>query len=157
MIRSGRASFVVRSTRTSPAVVSDILGMEPTETIHKGTRTQSGRVQQFNLWSFDSELIENTSHDETGTLSLKWLLDKCETANGRVTMLPDDCEVRLWWSAYSDSTQGGFVLPPALAGQIAALGVDTYVSVYADVEEAPLAGPAAGECASRASTHPDKA
>lgn len=140
MIRSGRASFVVQSTHTAPSAISDILGIEPTETIRKGTRLQSGRVQQFNLWSFDSGLIENTLHDETGTLSLKWLLDKCESANGRVTMLPDDCEARIWWSVYSDSTQGGFVLPASLAGQISALGVNTYVSVYADVEEAPLAG-----------------
>lgn len=43
---------------------------------------------------------------------------------------------RIWWSADSDSSQGGFVLPVELAVQIAALGVDLYGTVFVEPEAA---------------------
>ena len=49
-----------------------------------------------------------------------------------VPLLPADCETCIWWTADSDSTQGGFVLPVELMAQLAALGVDLYTRVNLD-------------------------
>lgn len=54
----------------------------------------------------------------------------CGRAEGKVEIQPDDCEARIWWSAYSDSVQGGFVLPIEISRRIVALGVDVYATVY---------------------------
>jgi hypothetical protein len=132
MIESGRASFVVTSTDTEPQVVSDILGLEPSEVIPKGTVLRSGRVREHHTWSIDVDNRDNTEEDQTGTRPLRELLDSLRRAAGQVAGLPNDCEARLWWYGSSDSTQGGFVLPADLARDIAALGVDLYATVYLD-------------------------
>lgn len=135
MIQSGLASFTVLSRETPPDAITRILGIEPTEIKHKGTVLRSGRVQECNVWSIHSERVENTPEDRTGTLALRWLLERTRAAAGRVADLPDDCEPRIWWSAYSDSPQGGFVLPVELSHEISALGTDMYVSVYVEEED----------------------
>lgn len=63
------------------------------------------------------------------------LLDVCGPAEGKIEILPDDCEARIWWSAYSDSVQGGFVLPIEISRRIVALGVDVYATVYLSGED----------------------
>lgn len=93
---------------------------------------RSGRILERHTWWLDVAELKNAGEDETGTRALRELLDTCKPASGRFTQLPGDCEVRISWSACSDSAQGGFVLPADLAGQIAALGVDVYATVYFD-------------------------
>lgn len=132
MIRSGRASLVVLSIDTEPAAISEILTLAPSEMVPKGTVLRSGRVRQQHVWSLDVETLDNTDDDQTGTRALRELLLRASGAFGRVGNLPDDCEIRVWWSADSDSSQGGFVLPVDLVDQISALGVDVYATVYLD-------------------------
>jgi hypothetical protein len=79
--------------------------------------------------------LDNTEIDQTGTRPLRELLDRCTAAAGRVADLPEDCEARIRWSASSDSSQGGFVLPFELAAQIGQLGVDVYGTVYLTEDE----------------------
>lgn len=82
------------------------------------------------------DFVYNDENDQTGTGALRQILDRIQPAEGRVAQLPADCEARIWWSAYSDSLQGGFVLPSELTRRIAALGVDLFVTAYLDEEEA---------------------
>ncbi len=84
------------------------------------------------MWLLEVKTLANTEEDQTGTRALRNLLDRCIPAAGHVGELPADCEVRIWWSADSDSVQGGFVLPARLTGQIAELGVDVCATVYLD-------------------------
>ncbi|WP_336640961.1 DUF4279 domain-containing protein [Microbacterium sp. USHLN272] len=132
MIQSGLALFVVRSMETPLESITEVLGIQPTGVIPRGTVLRSGRVQECNVWCIDSDRMDNTEDDRTGTVALRWLLDACRPAAGRVPRLPADCETRIWWTADSDSTQGGFVLPVELMAQIAALGVDLYTTVNLD-------------------------
>ena len=132
MIRSGRASLVVLSSDTEPATVSEILTIAPTEVARKGAARPSGRVRERHKWSLDVGTLANTEDDQTGSGALRELLIRASGAVGRVQDLPDDCDIHLWWSAGSDSSQGGFVLPVELVNQISALGVDVYVTVYLD-------------------------
>ena len=72
----------------------------------------------------------NTDADETGTRALSDLVTAARSGIGRFLLLPRDRSARIWWSADSDSTQGGFVIPAELAADIAALGIDVYATVY---------------------------
>ena len=78
----------------------------------------------------DVERRFNTEADETGTRALSDLVTAARSGIGRFPLLPTDCSPRIWWSADSDSTQGGFVIPAELAANIAALGIDVYATVY---------------------------
>lgn len=111
MIRSGRASLVVLSTVTEPATISEILAVAPSEVGHKGAILRSGRVREHHVWSLDVESLDNSEDDPTGTRPLRELLLRARGAFGRVGNLPSECDARVWWSADSDSSQGGFVLP----------------------------------------------
>lgn len=134
MIRSGRASLVVLSTETEPATISEILTITPSKVAPKGAVLRSGRVREHHVWSLVVESLDNTGEDQTGTRALRELLRRASGAFGRVGKLPSDCDTRVWWSADSDSSQGGFVLPLDLVGQISALGVDVYATIYFDEE-----------------------
>ena len=78
----------------------------------------------------DVERRFNTEADETGTRALSDLVTAARSGIGRFPLLPRDCSARIWWSADSDSTQGGFVIPAELAADIAALGIDVFATVY---------------------------
>lgn len=136
MIQSGIASFVVLSTDTEPEAVSELLGLVPTSIRRRGEVSRSGWFREVHAWSLDVDRIDNDEDDRTGTKPLRELLDLCRPAEGRIGELPDDCEARIHWSAYSDSLQGGFILPIALTHRIAALGVDMFTDVYLDDGEA---------------------
>ena len=130
MIRSGRASLTVVSTETDPALISEILGLVPTRIKLRGSVSRSGRPLDHNVWTMDIERRFNTEADETGTRALRDLVTAERSGIGRLPLLPTDCSARISWSADSDSTQGGFVLPVELPAGIAELGVDVYATVY---------------------------
>lgn len=134
MIRSGRASLVVLSTETDPSTISEVLALTPTTVELTGTVLRSGRVREHHVWSLDVGTLHNDD-DLTGTRALRELLVRARPAFGRIGELPTDCDVRVWWSADSDSTQGGFVLPIELVDQLSALGVDVYATVYLDDDD----------------------
>ncbi|MEJ3403934.1 DUF4279 domain-containing protein [Rathayibacter sp. YIM 133350] len=126
MIQSGRASFIVSSSETDPAAISNLLGLSPTSV------TNARRVTRHHIWSIDTGEIVNTSEDQTGTHAVRTLLKLIQPALSKASNLPPDCEARIQWSAYSDSVQGGFVMPADLAAAIGELGVDVYSTVYLD-------------------------
>lgn len=132
MIQSGRASFIVSSSETDPVAISNLLGLDPTSVTNAGASGKSGRVAGHHTWSVDTGEVDNTSDDQTGTHALRTLLKLTQPALGKVSDLPPDCETRVQWSAYSDSVQGGFVMPADLASAIGEFGVDVYGTVYLD-------------------------
>jgi hypothetical protein len=134
MIQSGRATFVVTSTETEPELVSKILGLTPTTVERAGTPRESGRTRTQNQWVIDGSRVENSETDQTGTGALAQLISRLRAAAGKVEALPADCDVKIWWSADSDSSQGGFVIPMELSKGMAELGVDLYATVYLDPE-----------------------
>jgi hypothetical protein len=130
MIQSGRATLAVTSIETEPELVSEILGLTPTAVERAGTTRRSGRTRSHHLWVIDGGRVENSETDQTGTGPLAQLISHVSTAAGKVQSLPRDCNVRIWWSAYSDSTQGVFVVPAELSRAIGELGIDLYATVY---------------------------
>lgn len=142
MIQSGRASFIVSSSETGPAAISNLLGLDPTSVTNTGTSGKSGRVAKHHTWTVDTGEVSNTSDDQTGSVAVRTLLKLIQPALGKVSNLPLDCEARIQWSAYSDSVQGGFVMPADLAAAIGEFGVDVYSTVYLDdLKDAPADAP----------------
>ena len=135
MIQTGQASLVVLTTETAPDEVSEMLGLVPSEMHLKGSPLQSGRVRERHVWTLDVGQMDNTEEDQSGTRALRELLNQCQAAAGRVASLPSDCEARIWWSAYSDSHQGGFVIPADLTQQLASLGVDLFGTTWCPDED----------------------
>jgi hypothetical protein len=45
-------------------------------------------------------------------------------------------ETRIWWSGFSDSTQGGFVMTAALQHDFAMLGCDLFGKTYLNEDDA---------------------
>lgn len=132
MIRSGLASLVVLSTETPPAAITQTLGVAPTNVVPQGAVLRSGQTQEFHVWSVDSGRIVDAPNDRTGTAALRWLLECCRAASGKVADLPADCEARIWWSSGSDSPNDDLVLPRELAPEVAALGVDIHTATSLD-------------------------
>ena len=135
MIQSDRATFSVHSSETDPALITRVLGVEPTRVVLAGTRRESGKPRPDNHWVVDGPWRSNTEADQTGTGALRDLLARLGPAAGNLQKLPKDCDARIWWSANSDSTQGGFVLPADLSYAIAELGIDVYVTVYLGADD----------------------
>ena len=135
MIQSDRASLSVQSTLTTPAEISGLLALEPTDVTEMGTASRSGRVREHHTWTIHVDTLGNTDVDQTGTRALRTLLEKCIPARGRIDSLPSDCDTVIWWYGDSDSTQGGFVLAADLVQMISALGVDLMGSVWLPDED----------------------
>lgn len=135
MIRSDRAFLSVQSTLTTPAEISQILRLEPTDVTEMGSVSRLGRVREHHSWSMRVETLDNTDEDQTGTRALRTLLEQCIPARGRVKELPTDCDARIWWSGDSDSSQGGFVIRADLVHMVAVLGIDLMATVYFDDDE----------------------
>ncbi|MBB2975242.1 hypothetical protein FHX49_002150 [Microbacterium endophyticum] len=130
MIQSGQASFTVFSTETTPERISEMLGLVPTKTTTRGAVNGAGRVRDYNTWTIDVRELHNTESDQTGTVALTELMTQVQPSASEIQRLPADCEARITWSAYSDSSQGGFVLPSELSRAIADLDVDVLATVY---------------------------
>jgi len=143
MIQSGRASLTVVSNETDPARISEILGLLPTSIEGRGSVRRSGRTLDHNVWTLDIGRSANTDKDEAGTGALHSLLSVARPAAGNFPLLPADCDAKIWWSADSDSSQGGFVISADLATNIAALGIDVYATVYLEEasNDAEVVGP----------------
>jgi hypothetical protein len=122
----------VTSSETTVEQISEILGLSPTRSERRGAERRSGEVRTHNLWTIEVELLSNTEEDQTGTGALAELGMRTQPAQDRISQLPSDCEAKVWWSADSDSSQGGFVLPSEVMADIAALGVDLFGTVYLD-------------------------
>lgn len=135
MIRSHRAFLAAQSTITTPAEISDILTLEPTDVPEMGSVSRSGRVREHHNWSIQVDTLDNTGEDQTEMQALRTLLEHCIPARGRVKELPTECDARIWWSGDSDSNQGGFVVEADLAQMITALGIDLMATVYFDDDE----------------------
>ncbi|SDZ32666.1 DUF4279 domain-containing protein [Herbiconiux ginsengi] len=136
MIQWGRATFSVNSTATTPERISEILGLIPTTVAHAGSERRLGKPRSHHHWSIDGPRAENTATDQTGKAALAELVSLISPVAENIQNLPADCDVAIWWSADSDSTQGGFVLPAELLRAIAALGVDVYATVYLESDGA---------------------
>ncbi len=137
MIQFARASFSIHSTETDPDRITEALGLQPTKVGRIGEGRGLGKPRSRHYWGVDGPRLGNTEEDQTGSAALAELVSIMRPAAGKVQNLPADCDAAIWWSADSDSTQGGFVLPAELLSALAELGVPLFGTIYVESDDEP--------------------
>ena len=134
MIRYSRSSLGVYSESRTAQDVTDVLGIEPTESHEKGALTRAGLAgrplkpryltNQRSVWIYSTDDSSGDPGDQTGFSSLRTLVDVFADRADALAELRGNCDTVIWWSGDSDSSQGGFVIPATLLTDTARLGCD---------------------------------
>ncbi|KRC58668.1 hypothetical protein ASE14_19195 [Agromyces sp. Root81] len=128
MIRWNRASLAIHSTRLNRDEITRRLGIEPSA--ERQRRSSALRA----VWTLDLTDDPRESGDHTGMGSLRRLVDVLAPNREALHHLRDDCELRIWWSGDSDSTQGGFVMPADLLVSLGQLDIDVFGTAFLEDE-----------------------
>ena len=137
MIVRSIATLAVDSGTHSAAGVTRALGIAPTSSFEIGDPTRNalagrapGAVHGHAHWSFTADENQIDDSDETGFASLRVLIDVFRNKAEALASLRPAYETVIWWSGFSDSWQGGFVMLPDLLADLAALGCELYGTTY---------------------------
>lgn len=129
MIGFNRASLAIHSERLSRDEITQRLGIESSP---MRSRASTGLA----VWTLDMSDDPRGSGDETGTGALRRLVDVLTPNRDALAALREQCELRIWWSGDSDSSQGGFVLPADLLTSLGLLNIDVFGTAFLDDESA---------------------
>jgi hypothetical protein len=142
MIVTNRATLAVYSDEMSATAISEVLGIQPHSSNERGDPTAAALAgidvrtdlltHQRAHWSFDADLSDVDPDDGTGFGALRALIEAFRSKFEALNDLKPRCELIVWWSGYSDSDQGGFVIPADLLVDLAAMGCDLYGTAYLD-------------------------
>jgi hypothetical protein len=147
MIRRNLASLSISSERRTVAEITERIGVYPSRFADTGQLTRQGVNDRRNVppeyrtysrthWSLDADESLMDPDDETGFSAVRVLMDAVrDSAAAIAEMAATDSEVVVVWSGYSDSFQGGFVIPPDLVRDLAAIGAELYGTAYLDDDE----------------------
>lgn len=133
VVPNGDATLIIKSDSLTSAQITDALGLQPTRTAERGgaTSPRTKRVRDNALWALDGEPNSDPS-DQTGFGSMRNLLSVLEGKTDAIESLRRSCHIVLDWHGFSDSEQGGFVIPADVIRAAAALGCDLFGTVYLD-------------------------
>lgn len=133
VIANGDATLIIKSDSVTSAQITDALGLQPTRTAERGdvVSPRIERVREDALWALDGEPNSDPS-DQTGFGSMRNLLAALEGKAEAIEALRMSCDIILDWHGFSDSEQGGFVMPADVIRAAAALGCDLFGTVYLD-------------------------
>jgi hypothetical protein len=143
MIVHSRSSLSIYSEIRTAAEMTAVLGIHPSDSNEIGEPTKAafpGRnaanaTYQRAHWTLGADESAVDLQDTTGFASLRVLIAAIRDSAQALKSLRPDCETIIWWSGYSDSVQGGFVMPADLIADIALLGCDLYGTAYLEDDE----------------------
>ncbi|HEU4850148.1 MAG TPA: DUF4279 domain-containing protein [Terrimesophilobacter sp.] len=133
MITESTASLVVVSEELPPERVTQVLGIEPSRTIRKGEPRSAKHpevISKDNRWILDIERSDVPTGDQTGFGSVAILVDRLLPYTALLTSLRPQCETVVTWGGFSNSSEGGFVIPLRVLAGLAALECDSYGTAY---------------------------
>jgi hypothetical protein len=130
-----RAALAVQHESLDAKHVTEVLGMEPTESFETGDPyARDSRRREHSYWALDSPADPDTaSLDE----QLRVLVGRLLPLRAQLQELRDE-GYRLVWTCYVEECDGDgmVVLPSALLRDLGALPVDLGVESYADTPSA---------------------
>jgi hypothetical protein len=144
MITESLATLSIQSESESAAALTRILGIEPHDSHEIGDLTWSGRHpgrsaapthRDFSSWSYTVEREQTPSDDETGLWSVRELIRVFGPLAETLQSLRPKYDYRIWWSGFSDSWQGGFVIEKDLLSGLARLDADIFGTAYFDADD----------------------
>jgi hypothetical protein len=118
------------------AAVTAALGVEPTSSYEFGDPVVSkspalnGTARTHSHWSFVMPGTVASNDDPHGMESLAKLAEMFESKAGVLVNLSARYEIRVWMTAFSDSTQGGFVVDPVTMRRLGMLSAALFGTVY---------------------------
>jgi hypothetical protein len=145
VIVADRSTLSVYSDQRTVADISAALGLEPTSSADVGDPTRAalaGRVlaveyltHQRASWSLDVEMSVVDVENDQGVASLRALVEVFREKASALQSLRQQCELVIWWSGASDSTQGTFVIPSGLLADLASLGCELRGTAFLNAGE----------------------
>ncbi len=152
MIINNTAALIVQSKEHSVDRVTGVLGIEPTHTRTKGEVISARRsviAAQHHIWVHRVEGAEVASDDKTGMGALTLLVQRLAPLAERLATLRPDYRTIISWGGFSDSSEGGFVMPADLSAALGRLGCDLYGTAYLDAGDTPVGQPFAIDLTAR--------
>ncbi len=150
MVIDGKASLSIKSLTRRASDVTAVLGLTPTAIAERGDpvgklRTgadgkPSMRERSSSIWVLDA--ADSQTDDGTGLSSVHYLADALEAKREALATLRGDYFIEIRWSGFSDSQQGGFLIPAELMATLGSLGCDFHGTVYLTAEAANSAASA---------------
>lgn len=144
MIIDNTAALIVQSEEHPVDRVTAVLGLEPTRTRARGEVVSARRsviLAQHHVWVHRVERAEVPDDDRTGMGALTLLVQRLAPAAERLASLRPDYRTIIDWGGFSDSSEGGFVMPADLAAALGSLGCDLYGTAYLDAGDTPAGQP----------------
>jgi hypothetical protein len=123
VIIQSRATLSVYSELLSVAEITRLLDTEPHESVERGASTRA-------KWSYRANPASIDRSDGSGFAAVQVIADAFRDHAMALRDLRESCEIILWWSGDSDSSQGGFVIPSALLVDLADMGCDLYGTAF---------------------------
>jgi len=146
VVIDGKASLSIKSLTNSASDVTAVLGLEPTASAEIGDpvgRVRTGadgkpsmRERTHSIWALDAEHID--SDDRSGFAGVRSLVALLESRKSALKKLHDRYFMEIRWSGFSDSPQGGFLLPSDLLVALGSLGLDFHGTVYLTEDRAEV-------------------
>jgi hypothetical protein len=140
VITSNRCSLSIYSETGTAADVTAALEIEPTRAEERGTQSRRNldlpglkplyRVRPDSYWAFDADEALIDPADQTGFGSLRVLMNVFREKAEILAQLRPEYDTVILWSGFSDSWQGGFVLPADLLVDLGHLGCHLYGTAY---------------------------
>ena len=118
------------------AAVTAALGTQPTSSHEFGDSVVSkspaldGTLRANSRWSFDMPGTLASDDDPHGMQSLAKLAEFFEPHADQLALLAEEYEIRVWMSAFSDSTQGGFVIERETMRHLGRLSASLFGTVF---------------------------
>jgi len=120
----------------SAAAVTAALGVQPTSSYEFGdpvvSRSPSlnGTARTNSHWSFKMSGTTASDDDPHGMRSLASLAELFEAKAAVLAQLSEHYAIRVWMTAFSDSTQGGFVIDQPTMRRLGLLSATLFGTVY---------------------------
>jgi len=123
------AYFYVTGYQCSPEEITNILGVEPTDTWVKGEKwgTNNIRERKESSWIFKTNKSEN---DYYSNYHFKELLEKIEGIKGKLKNLPKECDIGITYVPTCYFPNVAVILDSELIQKIASLGLSVDFDIY---------------------------
>jgi hypothetical protein len=118
------------------AAVTAALGMQPTSSYELGdpvlskSPARNGTLRTHSRWSFDVPGTVASGNDPHGMQSLAKLAELFASKADELAALSEHYEIRIWMTASSDSTQGGFAINQETMRRLGLLSASLYGTVF---------------------------
>jgi hypothetical protein len=133
VVPNGDATLIIKSTTLTIRQITEALGLQPSRTAERGEPISPTmqRSREESIWALDGAPSSDPS-DQTGFGSMRNLLAALQDKTEVIESLRASCRILLDWHGFSDSEQGGFVMPSDVIRAAAGLGCDLFGTVYLD-------------------------